>query len=52
MKDVVRKFLWRGTKIYTKHIEVFESILSLEDLIQNQMMLKLVIQPLHRFLTD
>lgn len=30
--EEVRKYLWRGTKMYTKHIEVFESTLSIEDL--------------------
>ncbi|MGJ9383810.1 DUF3231 family protein [Salipaludibacillus sp. CF4.18] len=30
--DKVKKFLWRGSEMYKKHIEIFESILAMEDL--------------------
>ncbi|RSL30001.1 DUF3231 family protein [Salibacterium salarium] len=30
--EEVKKFLWRGAKIYAKHVEVLESVLSIENL--------------------
>lgn len=28
----IRSFLWRGSRMYAKHVEIFESVLSIEDL--------------------